>query len=209
MKISTSFLSVKKLIPSIKKLSLTDTDYIHVDFINGKFINGKKIPFRKIKKISKIASKRLDVHLMTEKLDKYIKKFVALNCEYITFHIEATKKVEKYIKYIHSYGIKCGIAINPDTDFKVLEPYLDMIDLILVMSVEPGYGGQKFIPGTIDKLKKLNAYLKEQKAKVIINVDGGINDENIKLIKPYINMVVSGSFITNSKDYQAQIDKLR
>ena len=114
MKISTSFLSVKKFVPSIKKLSLTDTDFIHVDFIAGKFVDGKSRPYRKMKKLRKLTSKRLDVHLMTEKLDKYIRKFALLNCEYITFHIEATKKIEKYIKQIHSYGIKCGIAINPD-----------------------------------------------------------------------------------------------
>lgn len=209
MKISTSFLSCKKIIPAIKKLSLTDTDYIHVDFIDGKFVVGKKIPFRKIKKISKISSKRLDVHLMTNKLDKYLKKFVVLNCEYITFHVEATKKIEKYIKYIHSYGIKCGLAINPQTKFETIIPYLDMIDSILVMSVEPGYGGQKFIPETEKKLRELYEYLKGKHIKINVNVDGGINDETINNVKPYVSMVVSGSFVTSSKDYQSQIDKLR
>ena len=209
MKISTSFLSCKKIDDGIKKLNLTDTDYIHVDFIDGKFVVGKTIPFRKLKKIPKYTSKRLDVHLMTDKLDKYIKKFSLLNCEYITFHIEATKDVEKYISMIHSYGIKCGIALNPSTDIEEIKPYLDMIDLVLVMSVVPGYGGQSFIEETSGKLDKLRKYIKKEKLDVIINVDGGINNETLKKVKPYVDMVVSGSYITNSSNYQETINTLR
>ena len=209
MKISTSFLSCKKLEKGIEELNLTDTDYIHVDFIDGKFVVGKTIPFRKLKKIPKLTSKRLDVHLMTNKLDKYIKKFLALNCEYITFHIEATKTPEKYISMIHSYGIKCGIAINPSTNIDTIIPYLDMIDLVLVMSVVPGYGGQSFIEETIIKLDKLKKYVKKENLDIIINVDGGINNETIVKVKPYADMVVSGSYITNSSNYQETIDTLR
>lgn len=209
MKVSTSFLSCKKILPAIYYLSLTDADYLHVDFIDGKFVDGKKIPFRKLKKIRKLSSKRLDVHLMTSNLDKYIRKFTLLNCEYISFHVEATKNIEKYIRLIHSYGIKCGLAINPDTDITVLEPYLDMIDLILVMSVKPGYGGQKFIESTPEKLSKLKDYLKENKAKITISVDGGINNETVKLVKPYVDMIVSGSFVTSSTNYQEQINILK
>ena len=144
MKVSTSFLACKDIYDTILRLDATDADYIHVDFIDGKFVDGRKIPYRKLKKISTITSKRIDVHLMTNKLDKYIPKFSMLNCEYITFHIEATKDVEKYIRMIHSYGIKCGIAVNPNTDIELLEPYIDLIDLVLVMGVNPGYGGQEF-----------------------------------------------------------------
>ena len=209
MKISTSFLSCKKVLPTIVKLSSTDTDYIHVDYIDGKFVKGRKIPFRVLKKISKISSKRLDVHLMTDKLDKYIKKFVTLNCEYITFHVEATKNPEKYIKLIHNYGIKCGIAINPDTDISEIEPYLEMIDLVLVMGVVPGKGGQEFIKETPNKIKKIKSLLVTNKLSVVMNVDGGINDTTIKKVKSYVDMAVSGSFVTNGDNYQEQIDKLR
>lgn len=209
MKVSASFLSCKKIILAIKKLNITDTDYIHVDFIDGKFVVGKKIPFRKLKKISKVSSKRLDVHLMTNKLRKYIRKFALLNCEYITFHIEIEKNIEKYINMIHSYGIKCGLAINPDTDIEKLKPYLSMIDMVLVMSVAPGYGGQAFIPQTVDKVKNLKKYIVENNLKVTINIDGGINNETIKEVKPFVDMVVSGSYITNSSDFQKQIDSLR
>lgn len=209
MKISASFLSCKKVLPTIKHLSCTDTDYIHVDYIDGKFVKGRKIPFRILKKISKISSKRLDVHLMTDKLDKYIKKFVTLNCEYITFHIEATKNPEKYVHLIHNYGIKCGIAINPDTDINMLEPYLEMIDLVLVMGVVPGKGGQEFIKETPDKVKKIKSLLVTNKLSVIMSVDGGINDTTIKKVKSHVDMVVAGSFITNSENYQESINKLR
>lgn len=209
MKVSASFLSCKKIIPAIQKLSLTDVDYIHVDFIDGKFVVGKTIPFRKLKQISKVCSKRLDVHLMTNKLSKYIKKFALLNCEYITFHVEVDKDIEKYIHLIHSYGIKCGLAINPNTDIEKLKPYLSMIDMVLVMSVMPGYGGQAFIPEVVDKVKELKKYLVKKELDIIINIDGGINDETVKKVKPYVDMVVSGSYITNGEDYQEKIDSLR
>ena len=209
MKISASFLSCEKIIPAIKKLNMTDVDYIHVDFIDNNFVKGKKIPFHKLKKISKISSKRLDIHLMTDKLEKYIKKFSMLNCEYITFHIEVLENIEKYINMIHSYGIKCGLAINPDTDFDKIKPYIEMIDLILVMSVTPGYGGQQFIPTTEDKLKKIRKYITDNKIKVIVNVDGGINNTTINKVNKYVDMVVSGSYITNSNDFQENINNLR
>lgn len=209
MKISASFLSCKKMIPAIKKLSLTDVDYIHVDFVDGKFVVGKKIPFRKLKKISKISSKRLDIHLMTNKLRKYIKKAALLNCEYITFHVEVENNIEKYIQLIHSYGIKCGLAINPSTDIDTLKPYLSMIDMVLVMSVVPGYGGQAFIPEVVDKVKELRSYLVEKELDVVISIDGGINNETIGAVKPFVDMAVSGSYITNGDNFQEKIDSLR
>ena len=209
MKISTSFLSCKNIEKDIKRLNLTDTDYLHVDFIDGSFVDGKEIPFRKLKKIPKITAKRLDVHLMTTKLDKYIKKFSILNCEYITFHFEATKKPEKYISIIHSYGIKCGIAINPKTDIETIKPILDMADLVLVMSVEPGYGGQAFIEDTISKLEGLRNYIKKEELNLILSVDGGINNETIEKVKPYVDMVVSGSYITSADSFQEKINSLR
>ena len=209
MKVSASFLACKNILAGIYNLSLTDVDYIHVDFIDNSYVKGKKIPFRKLKKIRNISSKRLDVHLMTNKLKKYIKKFALLNCEYITFHVEATNDVEKYIRMIHSYGIKCGIAINPNTDIERVEPYLNMVELVLVMSVEPGYGGQAFIPKTVDKLKQIKKHLVDNGLEVVINVDGGINNDTFKKVKKYVNMVVSGSYITNSDNYQEQIDSLR
>lgn len=205
MRISTSFLACKDIKTCVSNLDKTDADYIHVDFIKGKFVTGKKIPFRKLKRLPDYTTKRLDVHLMTEKLDKYIPKFSMLNCEFITFHIEATKNPMKYIKMIHSYGIKCGLAINPDTSINEIEPYLGNVDLILVMGVEPGYGGQEFIPDVIEKIKEIRKRILFHKLDVLISVDGGINDKTILEINNYIDIAVAGSFITNSNNYQDAI----
>lgn len=209
MKVSASFLSCKKIIPAIKELSFTDVDYIHVDYIDGKFVVGKKIPFRILKKMSKVSSKRLDVHLMTDKLKKYIKKFALLNCEYITFHIEVGGDIEKYIQMVQNYGVKCGLAINPSTNLEKLKPYLSIVDMVLVMSVTPGYGGQAFIPEIVEKAKELSNYLKKNKLKVLVSIDGGINENTIKKVKPYVDMVVAGSYITNSSNFQEKIDSLK
>ena len=205
MKVSTSILSCKKIDKVVSKLTFTDTDYIHLDYIDNTYVKGTKIPFRKIKKIK--SYKRFDAHLMTKRLNKMIKKFALLNCEYITFHVEVTKNVDKYIDLIHSFNIKAGLAISPDTDIKVIEPYLDKIDLILVMSVYPGYGGQEFIKETTKKLKDLKELIK--KKKILISVDGGINDKTVKKVKDYVDMVVSGSFITSGEDMQEKINALR
>lgn len=205
MKVSTSILSCKKIDKVVSKLSFTDTDYIHLDYIDNTYVKGTKIPFRKIKKIK--SYKRFDAHLMTKRLSKMIKKFALLNCEYITFHVEATKNIEKYIDLIHSFNIKAGLAISPDTDIKVLTPYLDKVDLILVMSVYPGYGGQEFIKDTEKKLKKLKEMVKDK--KILVSVDGGINDKNIKKVKDNVDIVVSGSYITSGEDMQEKINALR
>lgn len=209
MKVSTSFLACKDIYDAILRLDATDADYIHVDFIDGKFVVGRKIPYRKLKKISTITSKRIDVHLMTDKLDKYIPKFSMLNCEYITFHIEATKDIERYIRMIHSYGIKCGIAVNPNTDIELLEPYIDLIDLVLVMGVNPGYGGQEFKNEVLFKLQELRRKIDTNKLDLLISVDGGINSETINKVKDYADMVVGGSFVTKENNYQEQINLLR
>ncbi|MDD6224142.1 MAG: ribulose-phosphate 3-epimerase [bacterium] len=207
MKISASFLAEKKIEKAIYKLDHTDADYIHVDVVDGKFVDGKKIPLRKLKKIYKLTSKRLDVHLMVKKPKKYIKKFVTMNAERIIIHLELKKDLEKNLELIHKFGIKNGLAINPNTDISYLEPYLDKIDSILVMSVMPGYGGQKFIENTTTRLIEIKKMLL-QHPNIEIMVDGGINEDTIEFVK-IADIVVSGSYITKSKNYQDQIDKLR
>ena len=205
MKVSTSILSCKNFDKVVSMLTFTDTDYIHLDFIDNTYVKGVKIPFRKIKRLK--SYKRYDAHLMTKKVKKWIKKFALLNCEYITFHIEVTKDVEKYLDLIHSYNIKAGLAISPDTDIKLLEPYLDKVDLILVMSVYPGYGGQAFIPDAEKRVKKVKKLV--GKKDIVISVDGGINDETLPKVKNNVDMVVSGSYITSSKEYEERINTLK
>lgn len=208
MLISTSFLSSKNLIHDLRELDKTDTDYIHVDIMDGKFVKKKTMPFKEMRNIYKYTSKRLDVHLMVKNPKKYIEDYASLNTEYISFHIESDENIEKNLQLIKEYGIKSGLAISPDTEIKELVPYLPLLDLVLVMSVEPGAGGQDFIVKTKDKIKELKILLSEYNSDVKISVDGGVND----VTKEYCtdcDILVSGSYIINGDNLQEKIDSLR
>ncbi len=208
MLISTSFLSSKNLIHDLVELDKTDTDYIHVDIMDGKFVKKKTMPFKEMRNIYKYTNKRLDVHLMVKNPKKYIEDYASLNTEYISFHIESDENIEKNLQLIKEYGIKSGLAISPDTEIKELVPYLPLLDLVLVMSVEPGAGGQDFIVKTKDKIKELKILLSEYNSDVKISVDGGINDRTKKYCTD-CDIVVSGSYIINGDDLQEKIDSLR
>lgn len=208
MKVSASFLSCKNPAVDLKKLNETDVDFIHVDVMDGKFVKKKTMPFREMRNIYKYTDKRLDVHLMVKNPDKYIPLYAELNTEYITIHVEIGQDIDKMIKLIKKYGIKAGLAISPNTPVSDLVPYLPIIDLILVMSVEPGLGGQEFISSTKEKLKEVRTLLKEYKKSVVINVDGGVNDNTVSKCKD-ADIVTSGSYIVLSDNFQESIDKLR
>jgi ribulose-phosphate 3-epimerase len=207
-KISVSFLSSKKIPVDLKKLDVTDTDYIHVDIMDGKFVKRKTMPFREMKHIYKYTSKRLDVHLMVENPSKYIPLYAELNSEYITFHVETNENIVDNLNLIKNYSIKCGLAINPDTPVKELVPYLPYLDLILVMSVFPGEGGQEFILDTEKKLKEVKDLLKSYSLDIPINVDGGVNDETKKYCKN-ADILTSGSYVICSENFQEKITSLR
>lgn len=208
MKIATSFLSCKNIGKAIQKLSATDADFIHVDFIDGKLYQGKKFSFRRLKKIFKYTRKRLDVHLMVKKPKKYIKKFASLNAANITFHIETGKNIEKNIELIHSFGIRAGLAISPNTETSILRHYLEKIDLILIMSVMPGAGGQAFLEETIPRIEAIVEMTKKVNPNIKICVDGGINEETAKKLKS-VDMIIVGSYVTNQKNFQEAIDTIR
>ena len=208
MLISTSFLSSKNLIHDLVELDKTDTDYIHVDIMDGKFVKKKTMPFKEMRNIYKYTNKRLDVHLMVKNPKKYIEDYASLNTEYISFQIESDENIEKNLQLIKEYGIKSGLAISPDTEIKELVPYLPLLDLVLVMSVEPGAGGQDFIVKTKDKIKELKILLSEYNSDVKISVDGGINDRTKKYCTD-CDILVSGSYIINGDDLQEKIDSLR
>lgn len=208
MKISVSFLTCKNIPMDLKKLNDTDVDYIHVDVMDGNFVPRKTMPFREMRNIYKYTDKRLDVHLMVENPKKYIPLYAELNTEFITFHVEVMENIEECLELIKSYGIKCGLAIKPDTPVKSLVPYLPLLDLILVMSVEPGKGGQKFIPSSSDKIKEVRALLDSYHSKALISVDGGINAD-VKNYCQECDILAVGSYITNAETFQQQIDSLR
>lgn len=208
MMVSTSFLSSRNIPKDLEILNDTDTDFIHVDVMDGKFVRNKTMSFKELRNIYKFTSKRLDVHLMVKKPEKYIKDYVSLNTAYLTIHLESEQDTKDLLQLIKSYGVKCGISIKPSTPIIALQPYLKLVDLILVMSVEPGKGGQEFLPDTEVRLKQLRKLLKEEKSDAKISVDGGINKETRKKVKA-ADMVVSGSYILSGEDYQDQIDSLR
>lgn len=207
MLISTSFLSSKNIPKDLEKLNDTDTDFIHVDVMDSKFVKNKTMPFSEMRKIYKFTSKRLDIHLMVEDAEKYIKDYALLNTEFISFHLESSN-VLKNLELIKSYGIKSGLAINPSTEIKEIVPYINLLDIIIVMSVEPGAGGQEFIAETEEKIKELRVLLDEYKSNALISVDGGINDQTKnKCIEA--DILVSGNYIISSQDFQDSITKLR
>ena len=206
-KISVSFLSSDNKEKDILKLDISSTDYIHVDVMDGRFVRNKNNPFKLLSQLSTIMTKTLDVHLMDKNPLKNINYYASLNTEYITVHAEL-EKVDKYLDLIKEYGIKCGLAINPETDISILLPYLSKIDLILIMSVNPGMGGQEFIDDSIKKILKIKKILVSKKLKAKISIDGGINDEIAKRLD-FVDIIVSGSYVINSDNYNEKIEILR
>ena len=207
MKVSASFLSSKNIPVDLKKLDNTDVDYIHVDIMDGKFVKNKTMPFSEMRNIYKYTSKRLEVHLMVEDPTEYIKNYAELNIEYIIIHAEIEDPI-KYLEMIKSYSIKCGISLKPNTPVSSLVPFLPYIDEVLVMSVEPGEGGQAFIPESEGRIKEIRDLLNEYKINAIINVDGGVTNETVSMCR-LCDMVVAGSYIVKSEDFQERITSLR
>lgn len=202
MELSVSILNAKDKKQIIKKLNKTDISYIHLDVMDGEFVSQKSLPLEEIIELSKISEKKLDVHLMVDDPIYYIENIKRLtNIEYITIHLEIDKNIEDILSKIKSYGYKSGISIKPNTDIKRLEPYLEDLDLILLMTVEPGLGGQPFINSSSERLKKLKNIVNNN---IKIEVDGGINNITIKEV-PEADIAVVGSYITTCEN---PIDKI-
>ena len=209
MKVSVSILSSTiKPQDIVKELDKTEADYIHVDIMDGKFVENKTWTFGEIKKITSYSNLPLDVHLMVKDPKKYIMDYAMLNTEYITFHYEAVKDIDEMIEYIKNYGLKVGMAINPETSEKVLFPYLSKIDEVIVMGVHPGKSGQSFIESTPDKIRSLKEEIERQGVKTIVEVDGGINNETgILCAMSKVDMLVSASYV--HKDLKNNIKRLK
>ena len=176
--------------------------------MDGKFVENKTWTFGEMKKISSYSHLPLDVHLMVTNPKKYIDDYALLNTDTITFHYEAVKDINEMIEYVKNYGLKVGLAINPETKPEVLFPYLNDIDEIIVMSVHPGKSGQSFIFDTLDKIKVLREEIDRIGSKTIINVDGGVNNETGLLCKEAgAHMLVSASYI--HKDIKNNIEVLK
>ena len=193
--------STLKATDLIKKFNDTEVKYIHVDVMDGKFVNNKSFTVGDIRKFDNISKKPFDIHLMVKNPIKYINDIALFNIDTISFHYEAVKNIEEVIELIKNYGIKVGIAVNPKTDINVLTPYLNKIDTVLVMSVEPGYSGQPFIESTYEKVEKLKELININNSKALIEVDGGVNTENAPMLKEKgVDILVSASCIQNNID---------
>tara|TARA_Y100000816_G_scaffold204869_1_gene151054 strand:+ start:237 stop:896 length:660 start_codon:yes stop_codon:yes gene_type:complete len=214
IQISPSILSAdfSQLGSEIKKLEKAGADMIHVDVMDGHFVPNLTIGPPVIKALKKKSSIPFDVHLMISPVHKYIKSYANAGADIITIHPEATENLQNSINEIKQFKKKVGISLNPETKVEVIEKFLDQIDLILIMSVNPGFGGQKFMPQVLEKVKKLNDIRKDKDFKFDIEIDGGINFENSKLaIKSGVNILVSGTtiFKNNDGDIKKNIDLLR
>lgn len=209
MQISVSYLSsYYSNEKTIMKLEGTSADYIHVDLMDGGFVESRNFTIDNVLKLLKNHEKPLDIHLMTFDPIIYINDLAVLKPEYITFHLEATKDIIKTIELIKRNNIKVGISIKPATNILELMPYLALVDLVLLMSVEPGAGGQSFIYHIVDKLKDLKKVRTENNLNFKIAMDGGLNENTIKLVKD-LDIAIVGSYICKSNNYEERIKLLK
>ena len=210
MKVSLSILTVDyyNIENSIKDI-IDDLDYIHMDVMDGEFVPNISFGYSFIGALNKKIDTTIDTHLMIMHPQNYIEQFVKAGSDYITFHVEADCNVMKTIDLIHSYGVKAGISIKPKTNIEDILEYLPYVDMVLVMSVEPGFGGQSFMPNSIDKCKRLKELRTQNNYNYLINIDGGINDKTAPLISNYVDLAVSGSFVCNNSNPQEALLKLK
>ena len=188
----------------INRVNNSNSDLIHIDIMDGKFVPNNTLEKFDMNKISKYSDKNFDVHLMVENPIDYITSFITPLTDYISIHLES-KGIDQSLKSIKENGIKCGLAINPDTEIQKLYPFLEIIDMVIIMSVFPGKGGQKFIDSTFSRVESLRNY----DNNIDISVDGGVESSNSKiLISKGASILVSGSYLMKSKDINNSIKNM-
>jgi len=198
MQVAPSILSADfgNLAYDVKVICDGGCDLVHVDVMDGHFVPNLTIGPVVVEAVAKVATKPLDIHLMVENNSFFVDLFAPLNPEYISFHIEEEKHPHRLVQKIRSLGIKPAIVLNPHTPPEAIEFLLEDVEMVLLMSVNPGFGGQKFIPSVVEKAKRLKSLINQKNTKCLIEVDGGVNDKNVKeLEEAGVDIVVAGSFV--------------
>jgi ribulose-phosphate 3-epimerase len=212
VKIAPSILSAdfSKLGEEIKDVERGGADYIHVDVMDGHFVPNITIGPLIVEAIRPITKLSLDVHLMIDNPDQYIEAFANAGADYLTVHVEACKHLHRTIHYIKSFGVKAGVVLNPATPVQTIEHVIEDIDMVLLMTVNPGFGGQKFIEQVLPKIRQVKELVDKKGLSVEIEVDGGVNEETArKCVEAGANVLVAGSAIYNERDRRKAIEKIR
>ena len=207
-KVAPSILSAdfSKLGADVQEICEFGADYIHVDVMDGAFVPNISFGAGVMKSLNNVATIPYDVHLMIEDPDRYIEDFVTPTTEFITVHQEACRHLDRTIQHIHSTGVKAGVALNPATPIVMVEDVLDKVDMILIMSVNPGFGGQKFIPRALDKIRRLDEIRKANGYDFVIEVDGGVNLQNCEELKSVgTDILVAGSAVFKAESRKEAI----
>ncbi|MDA3779716.1 MAG: ribulose-phosphate 3-epimerase [Bacteroidales bacterium] len=210
--ISPSLLSADftNLGKDIEMINLSKADWFHLDIMDGLFVPNISFGFPIIQQVKKYAKKPLDVHLMITNPDRYVKDFYEFGADILTVHYEACKHLHRSIQNIKSYGMKAGVALNPHSPVSLLEDIIKDVDMVLIMSVNPGFGGQKFIENSISKIQRLKNLIIQKNSNAIIQVDGGVNAANVKdLISAGTDVLVAGSYIFKSNDPSKVISDMK
>ena len=201
-----SFSNIEKIIIDLDK---SKAEYIHFDVMDGDFVPNLTFGPKFISNVRKFSNKVFDVHLMINRVEKFLDDYIRAGSDIITFHIEINEDIENIIKKIKAKGIKCGLAIKPKTSWSEIQPYLQLIDQVIIMTVEPGFGGQEFMNDQVDKIKNISNYIKLNNLRVGIEIDGGINFETGQTcVEAGANILVAGSFLFNQGDLIAATNSL-